>query len=132
MGINFHFSHRFCVAKNLSVVLLFMAFWLISSQLYAQQTVGIGTVQPNPRAALDIQSPNNNQGILLPRLSSSQRSNIPASSPTDDLERPLPSDAVENHPQHQPTQKKPNSTSKEYYLSGALWVATIIGWAYWR
>ena len=55
-----------------------------------------------------------------------------ASSPTDDLERPLPSDAVENHPQHQPTQKKPNSTSKEYYLSGALWVATIIGWAYWR
>jgi hypothetical protein len=39
----------------------------------AQSNVGIGTATPSSKAALEIVSPGNNQGILIPRLSGAQR-----------------------------------------------------------
>ncbi len=44
---------------------------LYSSLSYAQ--VGIGTDTPNAKAVLDLKSPTNNQGFLVPRLTSAQR-----------------------------------------------------------
>lgn len=41
--------------------------------LWAQNSVGIGTATPNPHAVLDLVSPGNNQGILVPRMSTTQR-----------------------------------------------------------
>lgn len=38
--------------------------------------VGINTSTPHTSAALDIQSPNNNQGVLLPRMTTSQKNAI--------------------------------------------------------
>lgn len=35
--------------------------------------VGVNTDTPNPRAVLDLRSPTNNQGLLVPRLSRAQR-----------------------------------------------------------
>ena len=43
----------------------------ISLGMYAQ--VGINTDFPNHRAVLDLQSPTNDQGLLVPRLSTLQR-----------------------------------------------------------
>lgn len=40
---------------------------------YGQNSVGIGTETPNPRAVLHLVSPNNNQGLLIPVMTSSER-----------------------------------------------------------
>ncbi len=45
----------------------------MSTVLYAQNSVGIGTETPNPNAVLELVSPNNNQGLLIPKLTTSQR-----------------------------------------------------------
>ncbi len=65
-----------CMKRFLS--LFAIATLVISSTLlYAQQNnVGIGTTTPNPNAVLEIVSPNNNQGVLVPRLSQVQRDAI--------------------------------------------------------
>ncbi|PJJ48743.1 hypothetical protein [Hymenobacter chitinivorans] len=47
------------------------------------QSVGIGTTTPNSKAVLDIVAPNNNQGLLIPRLDSVQRVGI--ANPPDGL-----------------------------------------------
>lgn len=49
-----------------------LLFFSISS---AAQNIGIGTTTPNPNALLDIQS--NSKGVLIPRVDSVQRKNIP-------------------------------------------------------
>ncbi|MBX2897847.1 MAG: hypothetical protein KF763_20565 [Cyclobacteriaceae bacterium] len=54
---------------TLSLLLL-----LVSYVAYSQ--VGIGTNNPNPKAVLELNSPNNNQGFLVPRLSTTQRTAI--------------------------------------------------------
>ena len=41
--------------------------------LYAQNSVGIGTEAPNPRAVLHLVSPSQNQGLLIPTMSTAQR-----------------------------------------------------------
>lgn len=46
-------------------------------------SVGIGTAAPDARAVLDVQAPNNDQGLLIPRLDSAQRAAI--GSPPDGL-----------------------------------------------
>jgi hypothetical protein len=49
---------------------------LVLCLLFAQTTqaqVGIGTENPNAKAVLDLRSPTNNQGLLVPRLSTAQR-----------------------------------------------------------
>ncbi|MEO5599285.1 MAG: gliding motility-associated C-terminal domain-containing protein [Cyclobacteriaceae bacterium] len=49
-------------------------FLLITGTLFSQ--VGIGTKTPNPHAVLDLESPGNDQGFLVPRLTSLQRNAI--------------------------------------------------------
>lgn len=44
-----------------------------ASQIYAQNSVGIGTEAPNPNAVLHLVSPNQNQGLLIPTMSTDQR-----------------------------------------------------------
>jgi hypothetical protein len=45
------------------------------------KTLGVGTTTNNPNAALHVESPTNNQGFLMPRLSSVQRNAIPLATP---------------------------------------------------
>jgi hypothetical protein len=40
---------------------------------YGQNSVGIGVANPNKNAVLELISPNNNQGILIPKLTTTQR-----------------------------------------------------------
>jgi len=55
--------------KTLLFVLLFLGYHIS----YSQSGVGIGTSNPNPNAVLDVVSSSNNKGILIPRLTTSQR-----------------------------------------------------------
>ncbi len=51
-----------------------LAFLCIASfGVYGQNSVGINTSTPNSRAVLELVSPNNNQGFLVPRLTTAQR-----------------------------------------------------------
>ena len=69
--------------------------------------VGIGTNNPNPRAVLELKSPNNNQGFLVPRLTTAQRTDAAfVSSLTDGDKGLLVFDS---------------ETEKFYYWSGAGW-----------
>lgn len=69
--------------------------------------VGIGTNNPNPRAVLELKSPNNNQGFLVPRLTTTQRTDAAfVSSLTDGDKGLLVFDS---------------ETEKFYYWSGAGW-----------
>ena len=57
--------------KRLSLLLTLL---MITGGLYAQNgSIGIGTETPNPNAVLDLVSPQNNQGLLVPRLTTAQR-----------------------------------------------------------
>lgn len=58
--------------KNLPRLLVFSIVCAFYSSAYAQ--VGIGTDAPNAKAVLELQSPGNNQGFLVPRLTTAQRS----------------------------------------------------------
>ena len=62
--------------NSLLSLLIFIVVGALSSSVYAQ--VGIGTETPSPKAVLELKSPGNNQGFLVPRLSTAQRSAIPA------------------------------------------------------
>lgn len=44
-----------------------------ASQVYAQNSVGIGTEDPNPNAVLHLVSPSQNQGLLIPTMNTAQR-----------------------------------------------------------
>jgi hypothetical protein len=46
----------------------------VSFSAFAQ--VGIGTNNPNPKSVLELSSPTNNQGFLVPRLTTAQRTSI--------------------------------------------------------
>ena len=56
-----------------TIALLLISF---TNFLYAQNSVGIGTETPNPRAVLELISPTNDQGLLVPRLTTAQRTNV--------------------------------------------------------
>ncbi|MGY8944374.1 MAG: hypothetical protein ACKVKK_01940, partial [Flavobacteriales bacterium] len=75
----FFFLFSEVAIKPFNFLIIFSFFPIIS--LFGQ--VGIGTENPDLSAILDIVSPGNNKGVLLPRLTSVQKSNI--SSPTDGL-----------------------------------------------
>ena len=49
---------------------------LLFCQANAQNSVGIGTENSNENAVLELVSPANNQGFLVPRLSSAERLNM--------------------------------------------------------
>lgn len=53
------------------IVLLFVA-------INTKAQVGIGTTAPDASAMLDIQSPDNNKGVLVPRMTSALRTAIPS------------------------------------------------------
>src|SRR5690554_2304189 len=59
--------------KKLNILTLML---LLSSSVlvYAQDNVGIGTTTPEPSAALDVEA--NDKGVLVPRLSTTQRTGI--------------------------------------------------------
>ncbi|MCB0493362.1 MAG: tail fiber domain-containing protein [Cyclobacteriaceae bacterium] len=58
--------------NTLKLCLLGLGF-ILHIQLNAQNSVGIGTASPNSNAVLELVSPGNNQGILVPRLTTAQR-----------------------------------------------------------
>lgn len=54
---------------------------IVASSAFAQNNVGIGTTTPSPDAALEVRS--TNQGVLVPRLTTTQRNAI--ATPTEGL-----------------------------------------------
>jgi hypothetical protein len=58
--------------------LLAVAFFVtVSVTTYGQnKTLGVGTAAPNPNAALHVESPTNNQGFIMPRLTTAQRTGM--------------------------------------------------------
>ncbi|WP_312300445.1 hypothetical protein [Chryseobacterium sp.] len=70
------------LVKNLLLILLFTF-----GKFYSQTNngaVGINTSSPNLNSVLDVVSGNNNKGILIPRLTESQRNAIVINKPKDD------------------------------------------------
>ena len=60
-------------------VLLVFLILTIASFGYAQnKSLGVGTATPNPNAALHVESPTGNQGAIMPRLSTAQRTAMSA------------------------------------------------------
>ncbi len=56
---------------------LFLFCLLVGSTLMAQEgSVGIGTQTPNEKAVLHLVAPNNDQGLLIPKLTTSQRNSF--------------------------------------------------------
>jgi hypothetical protein len=60
--------------KNLFLIVICCLVTLIAPKSFGQ--VGIGTETPNPKAVLELKSPGNNQGFLVPRLTTAQRTAI--------------------------------------------------------
>lgn len=57
--------------------ILFLFSLLVGSTLMAQDgSVGIGTQTPNEKAVLHLVAPNNDQGFLVPKLTTTQRNNF--------------------------------------------------------
>lgn len=55
--------------------ILAFCFLLGSFYAMAQNSVGIGVTNPNPNAVLELVSPTHNQGLLVPKLTTLQRTN---------------------------------------------------------
>ena len=68
---------KFVKSINMKSVLFYSAlFYFVTYSISAStQSVGIGTTSPNSSAVLDIMS--NNKGILIPRVTQSERVAIP-------------------------------------------------------
>lgn len=58
--------------KSLLLLLLSMTA-VITSSVAQNKTLGVGTTTPNANAALHVESPTNNQGVIIPRLTTAQR-----------------------------------------------------------
>lgn len=59
-------------------LLLSLALILWTTGMYAQnKTLGVGIASPNPNAALHVESPGGNQGMIMPRLTTAQRTAMP-------------------------------------------------------
>lgn len=65
------------------ISLIFLFITVYYSSLISQKNVGIGTTTPDPTAALDIES--TDKGILIPRVTTSQRMMIGGGSPATGL-----------------------------------------------
>lgn len=58
--------------SRIHLILIFLALSLLNA--YSQnKTLGVGVATPNPNAALHVESPTNNQGMIMPRLTTVQR-----------------------------------------------------------
>jgi hypothetical protein len=60
--------------KSIFYLLLSILILLGSVPTFAQ--IGIGTKTPAPSAALEVSSSGNNKGILIPRISATQKDSI--------------------------------------------------------
>ena len=60
--------------KSIFYLLLSILILLGSEPTFAQ--IGIGTKTPAPSAALEVSSSGNNKGILIPRISATQKDSI--------------------------------------------------------
>jgi hypothetical protein len=59
--------------------ILFLTFLCVVSSLLSvaqNKTLGVGVPTPNPNAALHVESPTNNQGFIMPRLTTVQRTGM--------------------------------------------------------
>lgn len=83
---------------------LIAAFMICTLPTVTRAQVGIGTDSPNPKAVLDLTSPNNNQGFLVPRLTTAQRTAIALTANDKGM---LVFDSSDN---------------KFYYWSGTAWI----------
>ncbi|MCZ8215880.1 MAG: hypothetical protein O9262_06540, partial [Cyclobacteriaceae bacterium] len=55
-------------------VILSALLLAVSTLVYAQnKSLGVGITTPNPNASLHVESPTGNQGAIMPRLSTAQR-----------------------------------------------------------
>lgn len=60
--------------KNITFNLCVVALLLFTGNIYSQNSVGINvSITPNKHAVLELVSPENNQGFLMPRLTTPQR-----------------------------------------------------------
>lgn len=59
--------------KHIYILTIF--FSIVASTGFAQDNMGIGTLNPDPSAILEVQS--TDKGVLLPRLTSTQKTGIP-------------------------------------------------------
>ncbi len=57
---------------NRIIILALFALFAASAQAQ-NKSLGVGTATPNPNAALHVESPTGNQGAIMPRLSTAQR-----------------------------------------------------------
>jgi hypothetical protein len=87
----------------MSKITLSFLFVLVGYAALGQ--VGIGTNNPNPKSVLELSSPTNNQGFLVPRLTTAQRTAI---APTATDKGLLVFDT---------------NTNKFHFWSGAVWIA---------
>jgi hypothetical protein len=56
------------------IKILFLSMMLCTTiSSVAQNSMGVGTTTPNPNAVLELVSPTNNQGLLVPRVTTAQR-----------------------------------------------------------
>lgn len=81
-NIELYFSIK---KMNRYIFLTLFGLFSIGSQSFAQQSVGIGTSSPNPRAVLQLVSPGQNQGFLLPKLTTTQITTLGGSLSATDI-----------------------------------------------
>src|SRR5882672_1835731 len=66
------------------ILLLFSGLIFSLTSQAQNKTFGIGVPTPNPNAALHVESPTNNQGFILPRITTAQRNAMNASLSAND------------------------------------------------
>ncbi len=83
-SVNNIFGKRFYLLSNCNakfIIIIFFILHLVNSNFVFSQNnnVGIGTLTPSVSALLDVDaSPTNNKGVLVPRMTASQRIAIPS------------------------------------------------------
>lgn len=77
--------------KMISLVSVILSILCLSTIhiAYAQNTVGIGIKDPNPNAVLELVSPDHNQGVLVPRMTTAQRTATAFTTNLSSVERGL-------------------------------------------
>lgn len=73
---------RYRLSKSLQLAFIMIAF-VGAAKVFAQQGVGIDVPSPHPSAILDLDDADNERGLLVPRMSSTERAAIV--SPADGL-----------------------------------------------